>query len=80
MTQVASLPAVSDEGPWLRSRTWDRTFVTGGAYLVAVPIVLFYALRWSGAAMSTWVTLFTLFVMVFVCGPPVIAPYTRPFC
>lgn len=79
MTQVASLPAVHDDGPWLRSRSWDRIFVTGGAYLVAVPILLFYVFRQAGAAVSTAEDLVTLFVMVLVGGPHVFATYTRTF-
>ena len=79
MTYAASFPAVDDTGPWLRSRPWDRVFVTGGALLVAVPIALFYLLRGMGAPLATSEDLVTLFVMVLVGGPHVFATYTRTF-
>lgn len=79
MTQVASLSLAQDDGPWLRSRTWDRIFVTGGAWLVALPIVLHYLFTWAGAPRAMSEDLVTLVVMVLVGGPHVFATYTRTF-
>lgn len=82
MTQVASYPsrtAVADAEPWLRTRAWDRIFMTGGALLVAVPIVLYYLFTGLGASIATAEDLVTLVVMVLVGGPHVFATYTRTF-
>ncbi len=82
MTQLASLPRehADDRGArWLFSRSWDRIFITGGALLVAVPILTFYLLRAAGFAISATEDLVTLEVMLLVGGPHVFATYTRTF-
>jgi hypothetical protein len=63
--------------PYLRSRSWDRLFVVGGAWLVPVPIVAFYLLRSCGLSVAACEDLVTLLVMVPLGGPHVFATYTR---
>jgi hypothetical protein len=65
--------------PILRSRTFDRVFAAGGAWLVPVPIVAFYLLRALGCTVGTAEDLVTLLVMVPLGGPHVFATYTRTF-
>jgi hypothetical protein len=68
-----------DVEPLLRSRTFDRVFAAGGAWLVPVPIVAFYLLRALGCSVGTAEDLVTLLVMVPLGGPHVFATYTRTF-
>lgn len=63
--------------PYLRSRSWDRLFVVGGALLVPVPIVAFYLFRSLGASVAAAEDFVTLLVMVTLGGPHVFATYTR---
>lgn len=82
MSQVASFPhstTVADGEPWLKDRTWDRVFITGGMLLVAIPIALYHLLVGFGASVAAAEDLVTLVVMVLVGGPHVFATYTRTF-
>ncbi|MCK5943668.1 MAG: hypothetical protein KAI24_16920, partial [Planctomycetes bacterium] len=82
MTTLASGAALAAEAQptqQLRSRTWDRLFVAGGAWLVPVPILAFYLFRWLGAGVSAAEDLVTLLVMVPLGGPHVFATYTRTY-
>jgi hypothetical protein len=63
----------------LRSRAWDRIFLAGGAFLVPVPIVVFYLLRSLGLTVAAAEDAVTLLVMVPLGGPHVFATYTRTF-
>lgn len=65
------------EEPVLRSRSWDRIFVAGGAWLVPVPILAFYLCRWLGLSVPASEDVVTLLVMVPLGGPHVFATYTR---
>src|SRR5262249_59499009 len=76
---IASGRRFADAEPLLRSRTFDRVFVAGGAWLVPVPIVAFYLLRALGCSVGTSEDLVTLLVMVPLGGPHVFATYTRTF-
>lgn len=73
-------PAVADDGAdavVLRSRGWDRLFVVGGAWLVPIPIALFYLGMALGLSRPASEDLVTLLVMVPLGGPHVFATYTR---
>lgn len=76
---IAAGHRTTDAGPEpaLRSPAWDRIFVTGGAWLVPVPIAAFYLLRSCGLSVAAAEDLVTLLVMVPLGGPHVFATYTR---
>jgi len=75
----AALGAETQSNQQLRSRTWDKFFVAGGAWLVPVPILAFYLFRALGAGVSAAEDLVTLLVMVPLGGPHVFATYTRTY-
>lgn len=75
----APVPLVSSAPRVLRSTSWDRWFVAGGAWLVPVPIVAFYLFRQLGCTVAAAEDLVTLLVMVPLGGPHVFATYTRTY-
>ena len=82
MTSIApgaQASVVSETPPLLRSATWDRFFVAGGAWLVPVPILAFYLFRTLGCPIAAAEDLVTLLVMVPLGGPHVFATYTRTY-
>lgn len=82
MTSIAPgapVPLVSSAPRVLRSTSWDRWFVAGGAWLVPVPIVAFYLFRQLGCTVAAAEDLVTLLVMVPLGGPHVFATYTRTY-
>lgn len=76
---VVSPVAAEDSSQFLRSRSWDRLFVVGGALLVPIPILAFYLFRSMGASVAAAEDFVTLLVMVPLGGPHVFATYTRTF-
>lgn len=62
---------------WLHHQRWDRTFILGGALLVPIPIIVYYAARALGLNTAGAEDLVTAMVMIFVGGPHVFATYTR---
>lgn len=82
MTTTAWLPDDAwpqHREPWLRSRSWDRLFVVGGALLVPVPVLCYYGLRAAGLGVGMCEDLATVLVMTMIGGPHVFATYTRTF-
>lgn len=82
MTSIAPGAQVSLASPapsFLRSAVWDRWFVAGGAWLVPVPILAYYAFRQLGCSVAAAEDLVTLLVMVPLGGPHVFATYTRTY-
>lgn len=76
---LANAPALAAEPVW-RSRDWDRVFFVGGALLVPLPVVLFYAFRGAGLPAGASEDLVTLLVMVPLGGPHVAATFSRTLC
>ncbi len=63
--------------PVWHSRDWDRVFFVGGALLVPLPVVLYYAFRAAGLPTGASEDLVTLLVMVPLGGPHVVATFSR---
>jgi hypothetical protein len=89
---VDARPAAVAETTWLRSRTWDLTFVSLSAALVAVPILTYlFANHATGSINAffsavgikyTWDddasrNLVNGFIALFIGGPHMYATYTR---
>ncbi len=64
---------------WLHNKQWDQIFILGGALLVPIPIIAFFALQSMGYSPGICEDLVTILVMVTVGGPHVFATYTRTF-
>ena len=64
---------------WLHNKQWDQIFILGGALLVPIPIIAFFALQSLGYSRGICEDLVTILVMVTVGGPHVFATYTRTF-
>ena len=64
---------------WLRSRSWDRIFMVGGALLVPIPILTYYVCQALGMPIPASEDVVTLLVMILVGGPHVFGTYTRTY-
>jgi hypothetical protein len=71
-TATVSRLGASTEGVWLRSRTWDLTFLILSAALVPIPLLMYHALGISQTAVN-------LIVAGLVGGPHLYSTFTYTF-
>ena len=71
-TLTASRLGASTEGVWLRSRSWDLTFLILSAALVPIPLLMYHGLGISQTAVN-------LIVAGLVGGPHLYSTFTYTF-
>lgn len=64
-------------GGWLRSPTWDLTFISLSALLVALPYTGYQLMRGLGLPDDTGATIVDLIVTLLIGGPHMYATFTR---
>jgi hypothetical protein len=73
-----ALPGIQREAAgWLRSPSWDLTFISLSAVLVALPYSVYRILTGLGVAESASASAVDLVVTLFIGGPHMYATFTR---
>ena len=68
-TSYAVPSARRDAGGWLRTPTWDLTFISLSAILVALPYAGYQLMTALGLAESTGATIVDIIVTLLIGGP-----------
>jgi hypothetical protein len=72
-----ALPRVGQEAAWLRSPSWDLTFVSLSAVLVPLPYLIYQLLLALGLGTGNSASVVDLVVTLFIGGPHMYATFTR---